>query len=586
MITQKAKTLNSKMIASSSFTKTVLQTLDSCSPIKCDECSFTSVFTSVHKHVHRGKQDTTKRLWCPQCPFSCDSLIHFQIHSGCHSENGIRIFECKHCKLVFTQSHMVENHLARENKENKKTHPTQRHGTTWLDQVPTACNINKCGTTLPTEMEYLNHLDVRHGVRHLKSYFQEVYAIAHVKVGDEPSELSEYCKVVITVENQVDQSDISRQEGNEHNRDLLTLESLGKGLPVKCESCSYTSEFAVLRAIHENVHSMRQDTPRLYCCRYCPYQCDEIPNLELHYRCHAENQGKRKIRLFQCDTCEVYLHEMNVIQNHVDNSHTNHGKPHTYNTTILDLTQMHCLQCSEVFRDEISLLEHLVKAQQLKGQPGQCSIWMYLKRTYGIIGIDVLKEEPKEQEGAEKACANVRGKYIILTVDRERAQGHQHTEVKDCYTEEQNAAGGGREALNNRDQSDQPHNRSGDNPERVSKIQEVGENVQEQTTGEETHSIQTTPHQENSETVSAASGASRSDGTHVGTPRSETVLGDAEHVSSLPHQSQSFRKRERTSEDTSATAYIGGSTSAEGITGDNGERSTPNAPKVLDLSKR
>ena len=418
---------------SSSNSKAALQTLDNCLPLKCDKCSFTSVFRTIHEPVHQVKQDTTKQLWCPHCPFSCDSRQHFTIHCFLHPENRenctIRLRKCEYCHASFTDNDQFEDHQEEKHKSQLKGNNTfaYKRENLGIDQL----KCIECDVTVPAEIAYLKHLEENHAVSVTEEYFSVMYS-SHLKIAKmeiNPSGEVERanstvfptllgCKVIF-LEDEV----VASQSGNHESRLYVEQRAISdqvlnnQGKPVSCDSCSFTSEFATIRAIHGLVHGVKQDKTGRFCCKHCPYSCDMVRNFQRHASCHIEyQQGKSKIREYICGhaDCGLSFSEEDAVDEHHDKIHLDPMLEPKIKRWLL--TDIPCQQCDQTFNDEKSLVEHF----HIQQTP--CSLTKYLKGMYGISAIDTLQEKPEgDSEENGGGSLGFDRKYVIIEMVKDEA---------------------------------------------------------------------------------------------------------------------------------------------------------------------
>ena len=426
----------------SSFPIIVLQALENCLPATCSKCSFTSVLKTIHEQLHRVKRDVAKWFWCPHCPFSCNSLLHFRIHSLCHSENKktckLKLYHCSYCDVVVNQTEMIENHI-----EDKHGDLPLKYETTKLDLHNSKCA--DCDTKLVTEMAYLEHLEESHTHSHFKKYFSDMYAITNVTIVQDETVPEEDIDQIVLRPNISDEQSgyifviINKNEDQSHSNDPdndfqecyeydCVSESMNKCHPKKCQKCSFTAEFGIISAIHQPVHSTGQDTKRRFWCMYCPHSCDTLPHFKLHACHHAENLHRSRIH--NCGHCDFSTNKVDIIDNHHEHEH--HNLSLKYETTQLFLTDIPCTECETLFPDEVSLWEHLQSGRQ-----ANCSLRRYLKDMYHIVGIGFLQENEEEERNENQAGGHhVVNKYILLEVGKDEEMILESKEVEEMSTKE------------------------------------------------------------------------------------------------------------------------------------------------------
>ena len=426
----------------SSFPITLLQALESCLPATCSECSFTSVLKTIHEQVHRFKRDESKWFWCPHCPFSCNSLLHFRIHSLCHSENKktckLKLYHCSYCDVAVNQTEMIENHI-----EDKHGDLLLKYETTKLNLHSLKCA--ECDTKLVTEMAYLEHLEESHTHSHLKKYLSDMYAITNVTiVQDETLPEEDIDQIVLRPKVSGQQSGYIFVIINNYKNDGLSQfngpdndlqecyeydcvsKSMTKSHPKKCQNCSFTSEFGIISAVHEPVHSTEQDKKKRFWCKYCPHSCDTLPHFKLHASHHAENQYRSRIH--NCGHCAFSTNNVDIIDTHHEHEH--HNLPLKYETTQLFLTDIPCTECEAVYPDEVSLWEHLQSGRQ-----ANCSLRRYLKDMYHIADIGFLQENEEEERNEKQAGGHhVVNTYILLEVGKDEEMILESKEVEEIST--------------------------------------------------------------------------------------------------------------------------------------------------------
>ena len=365
----------------------------------------------------------TKRLWCPHCPFSCDFILHFRIHSSCHPENlkncKIRLYHCGYCHFLFNEADQIEDHHEDQHKESQLKYETTK-------LVPDQLMCAECAIALPTEIAYLKHLEERHGTGQVETYIKDMYntSVKIVDVAEASSkstlkgtpEVAAHTLVILK-----NKEDKKADDGEEFDPTfgqsgafVGIAQTLGHCSPKKCRKCSYTTKFDLLNVIHEYVHDIKQDKTKNFRCKSCPYSCDTVVDFQRHSHCHAENQGKNKIRIYHCAYCNLSVNHIDTIEAHLEGDHGN--QLHKYDTELLVLTEIPCSQCKEVFIDQKTLLEHF------HSQGSHCSIAKHLKEMYGIVAIDTLHEKFDGKIEQKEDHAN---KYILLEIvkDREIIQG-------------------------------------------------------------------------------------------------------------------------------------------------------------------
>ena len=143
-------------------------------PLRCDQCSFTTglrAVKAIHERVHTLEQDKDNTLWCAHCPYSCDSVLHFQIHTQCHAERArIRIYHCAHCSHSFNQMDNIEDH-----HEDVHGNLKVKYEVTKLDLDELECPL--CATTVSEELELLLHMEEIHGSSFVKAFLEMMYGI-------------------------------------------------------------------------------------------------------------------------------------------------------------------------------------------------------------------------------------------------------------------------------------------------------------------------------------------------------------------------------------------------------------------------
>ena len=167
------------------------------------------------------------------------------------------------------------------------------------------------------------------------------------------------------------------------------LHSLGVGLQVTCEKCTFNTTFRVVHAIHERVHKHTQDKTKMLWCPHCPYSTDTILYFKIHLQCHTE---KSRIRVYHCTHCPFACTQLDVVDDHHEDVHENLDLKSE--VTRLVLQDLPCPDCPSTLKTEGELLKHLEE------EHAYSTVQKYLKEMYTIANLEIVEEKkpPKEHQ--------------------------------------------------------------------------------------------------------------------------------------------------------------------------------------------
>ncbi|XP_033208402.1 zinc finger protein 708-like [Belonocnema kinseyi] len=300
-------------------------------PYVCKVCN-KSFKQLGHLSQHSITHTDYRSLQCGECSIKFDSLDALKIHSQSHSSETseksnptlsmTRLFECDHCKKVFTTKSVLERHIF--------THTHERHF---------ECEV--CGKRFKQSGHVKSHMLVHTGERKFPcticpkrfSLANSLKKHMYIHNGDKPY--------------QCDICGARFLEKRNLNGHLMTHTN---ERPFGCKVCG--KRYTLADTLRRHVSAAHEDG-RTYQCEICAKMFKQLAHLSVHKKVHNDE------RPFQCHLCEKNFKHKNVLKSHLA-IHAN-------------VRPFECDECKATFVRKTNLQTHIASAH-MNERPYACTI--------------------------------------------------------------------------------------------------------------------------------------------------------------------------------------------------------------------
>ena len=345
----------------------------------------TSTFADIKEHVSSGSHMSAVKP-----SGSTDSLV--QLHLSCllSNESGVikyktinrflplhpqgppageaETFKCTKCGLTTSDEAFFENHIQRcmKNLSPKSGHHQQP--------------LKELGVTSSGSQRNDGQIQAKPSNNQTESMSDRVR-------GDVMT------KETISQKSGVQVHETSTKSASPTKKHVL--QGLGLGETSPCETCSFRTEFRVVKAIHERLHKYDQDQAKTLWCPYCTFSTDAVLYFKIHLKGHTETS---RIRLYHCTHCPFASNQVDMVEDHHEDIHANLILKSEVTRLILD--DLPCPDCQSVLKTERELLEHL------EDQHNGSSVQKYLKEMYSIASLQIVDEKKVGQREVDRQGNN------------------------------------------------------------------------------------------------------------------------------------------------------------------------------------